>query len=86
MKTTIGKVLNGGANAIVIHKGVVRTGHCDHGTDVGLIVLLSASVSLSLDPNPKVLVCTVEEAIKLGANDENEMLKDFGEISEHCPA
>lgn len=97
MKTAIGKVVDGGANAIVIHKGVVRTGHRGQGNDVGLIVHLSASTSLSPDPNSKVLVCSVEEAIKLGADgvsihvnigadDEKEMLKDFGEISKHCQA
>ena len=95
MKTAIGKVVDGGANAIVIHKGVVRTGHRGRSTDVGLIVHLSASTSLSPDPNSKVLVCTVEEAIKLGADgvsihvnigadDEKEMLKDFGEVSKQC--
>ncbi|MEQ8213567.1 MAG: 2-amino-3,7-dideoxy-D-threo-hept-6-ulosonate synthase [Smithellaceae bacterium] len=95
MKMAIGKVVDGGANAIVIHKGVVRTGHRGRGTDVGLIVHLSASTSLSPDPNSKVLVCTVEEAIKLGADgvsihvnigadDEKEMLKDFGEVSKQC--
>ncbi len=95
MKTAIGKVVDGGANAIVIHKGVVRIGHRGHGNDVGLIVHLSASTALSPDPNSKVLICTVEEAIKLGADgvsihvnigadDEKEMLKDFGEISKQC--
>jgi predicted phospho-2-dehydro-3-deoxyheptonate aldolase len=97
LKDTIGKIVNGGANAIVIHKGVVRTGHRGHGHDVGLIVHLSASTALSPDPNSKVLVCTVEEAIKLGADgvsihvnigaeDEKEMLRDFGEVSKHCQA
>ncbi len=97
MKTSIGKVVDGGANAIVIHKGIVRLGHRGQGKDVGLIVHLSASTSLSPDPNSKVLVCTVEEAIKLGADgvsihvnigadDEKDMLKDFGEVSKHCQA
>jgi predicted phospho-2-dehydro-3-deoxyheptonate aldolase len=97
MKDTIGNVVDGGANAIVIHKGIVRAGHRGRGHDVGLIVHLSASTSLSPDPNSKVLVCTVEEAIKLGADgvsihvnigadDEKEMLKDFGEISKQCQA
>lgn len=97
MKDAIGKIVGGGANAIVIHKGVVRMGHRGHGHDVGLIVHLSASTSLSPDPNSKVLVCTVEEAIKLGADgvsihvnigaeDEKEMLKDFGDISKQCQA
>ncbi len=95
MKNAIGRVVDGGANAIVIHKGVVRSGHRGQGNDVGLLVHLSASTSLSPDPNSKVLVCTVEEAIKLGADgvsihinigadDEKEMLRDFGEISKQC--
>jgi predicted phospho-2-dehydro-3-deoxyheptonate aldolase len=97
MKTSIGKVVDGGANAIVMHKGIVRLGHRGQGKDVGLIVHLSASTSLSPDPNSKVLVCTVEEAIKLGADgvsihvnigadDEKDMLKDFGEVSKQCQA
>jgi predicted phospho-2-dehydro-3-deoxyheptonate aldolase len=95
MKTTIAKIVEGGANSIVIHKGIVRTGHRGQGRDVGLIFHLSASTSLSPDPNSKVLVCTVEEALKLGADgvsihvnigaeDEKEMLRDFGEISKKC--
>jgi predicted phospho-2-dehydro-3-deoxyheptonate aldolase len=97
MKSAIGKIVDGGANAIVIHKGVVRTGHRGYGNDVGLIVHLSASTALSPDPNSKVLVCTVEEAIKLGADgvsihvnigaeDEKEMLRDFGKVSKQCQA
>ena len=97
MKSAIGKIVDGGANAIVIHKGVVRMGHRGRGKDVGLIIHLSASTSLSPDPNSKVLVCTVEEAIKLGADgvsihvnigadDEKEMLKDFGDVSKQCLA
>ena len=97
IKDAISKIVNGGANAIVIHKGVVRQGHRGHGHDVGLIVHLSASTALSPDPNSKVLVCSVEEAIKLGADgvsihvnigaeDEKEMLRDFGEVSKQCQA
>ncbi len=66
MKTTVNSVAMGGANAIVIHKGLVTTGHRRRGRDVGLIVHLSASTSLSPFPNAKTLVCTVEEAIKAG--------------------
>ena len=92
MKKTVAEVSDGGANAIVIHKGLVESGHRKRGRDVGLIIHLSASTSLSPDPNTKVLVCTVEEALRLGADavsihvnigadDENEMLKDFGRVS-----
>ena len=92
MKTTVNSVAMGGANAIVIHKGLVTSGHRRRGRDVGLIVHLSASTSLSPFPNAKTLVCTVEEAIKLGADavsihlnigdgTEREMLADFGQVA-----
>ncbi len=95
MKKTIDNVVNGGANAIVLHKGLVRGGHRGRGKDVGLIIHLSGSTSLAPDPNLKVLVCTVEEAIQLGADavsihvnlgaeDESEMLRDLGLISREC--
>ncbi|MCD5401255.1 2-amino-3,7-dideoxy-D-threo-hept-6-ulosonate synthase [candidate division NPL-UPA2 bacterium] len=95
MKTTIDKVVNGGANAIILHKGLVRAGHRGGGKDVGLIVHLSGSTSLSPDPNAKVPVCTVEEAIKLGADavsihvnlgaeTDSFMLQHLGETAEIC--
>lgn len=95
MRTTISNVVAGGANAILMHKGIVRAGHRGTGKDVGLIIHLSAGTSLGPDPNAKELVCTVEEAIKLGADavsvhinlgadTEKEMLMQLGHISERC--
>jgi predicted phospho-2-dehydro-3-deoxyheptonate aldolase len=95
MRDTVTKVVNGGANAILMHKGMVQAGHRGGGRDIGLIVHLSAGTALSPDPNAKVLVCTVEEAIKLGADavsihvnvgapTDADMLRDFGEVSESC--
>jgi predicted phospho-2-dehydro-3-deoxyheptonate aldolase len=95
MRSTISKVVNGGANAILMHKGIVRAGHRGAGKDVGLIIHLSAGTSISPDPNAKELVCTVEEAIKLGADavsvhinlgaeTDKEMLGQLGFISERC--
>jgi len=92
MKTAIHNVAEGGANAIVEHKGLVGEGHRKHGRDIGLIIHLSGSTSLSPYPNAKTLVCSVEEAIKLGADavsihvnlgdsNEKEMLNDFGKVS-----
>jgi class I fructose-bisphosphate aldolase len=92
MKDAIQNVAEGGANAIVEHKGLVGEGHRGEGKDIGLIIHLSASTSLSPYPNVKTLVCTVEEAIKLGADavsihvnlgngQEKEMLRDFGRVS-----
>ena len=95
MKTTVGMVVAGGANAILMHKGMVRAGHRGKGRDVGLIIHLSAGTSISPDPNAKELVCTVEEAIKLGADavsvhinlgapTDKEMLGQLGWVSEQC--
>ena len=95
MRETVAKVVNGGANAILMHKGMVQAGHRGGGRDVGLVVHLSAGTSLSPDPNAKVPVCTVEEAIKLGADavsihvnvgaeTDADMLRDFGDVSQSC--
>jgi predicted phospho-2-dehydro-3-deoxyheptonate aldolase len=95
MKATIDKVSQGGASAVVMHKGVVPYGHRSFGRDIGLIVHMSASTSLSPDPNSKVVVTTVQEALKMGADafsmhinigasTEPYMLRDFGEIAREC--
>ncbi len=92
LKDAIGRVVDGGANAVVEHKGMVGEGHRGSGRDVGLIIHLSASTSLSTRPNAKTLVCTVKEAVQLGADavsihvnlgngQEKEMLHDFGCVS-----
>jgi predicted phospho-2-dehydro-3-deoxyheptonate aldolase len=88
-------IASGGADAAIVHKGAAIFGHRGYGRDLGLIIHLSASTSLGPDPNNKVLVTTVEEAIKLGADgvsvhvnigadDEGSMLSTFGEISRKC--
>jgi predicted phospho-2-dehydro-3-deoxyheptonate aldolase len=95
MRTTVSKVVAGGANAILMHKGMVRAGHRGAGKDVGLIIHLSGGTSISPDPNAKELVCSVEEAIKLGADavsihinlgaeTDKEMLAQMGFVSEQC--
>ena len=95
MRTAVSNVVSGGANAILMHKGIVRAGHRGTGGDVGLIIHLSGGTSISPDPNAKELVCTVEEALKLGADavsihinlgagTDKEMLGQLGHISERC--
>ena len=95
MPGTIDRIVNGGANAIVLHKGIVEAGHRQGGKDIGLIIHLSASTSLSPDPNAKVLVCTVEEAVRLGADavsiqinlgaeTDTEMLAAMGRVEKSC--
>lgn len=96
----VNRVADGGANAVLLQKGMVRPGvegggWRGYGKDIGLIIHLSASTILGPDPNDKVIVCTVEEAIKLGADavsihvnigsaTEASQLKAFGEISALC--
>ena len=95
MPKIISAVAEGGANAIVLHKGMVKAGHRKYGKDIGLIVHLSASTSMNPDPNDKVMVCTVEEAIALGADavsihinlgapNESKMIEDAGRVSKEC--
>jgi len=95
MTKTISDVSDGGANAIVLHKGMVKRGHRRKGRDIGLIVHLSGSTSLNPDPNDKVLVCTVEEAIALGADavsihinlgapNESKMLESGAKVVRDC--
>jgi fructose-bisphosphate aldolase/2-amino-3,7-dideoxy-D-threo-hept-6-ulosonate synthase len=95
MPEIISQVSEGGANAIVLHKGMVKAGHRRRGRDIGLIVHLSASTSLNPDPNDKVMVCTVEEAvalgadavsihINLGATQESRMIEEAGVVTKEC--
>lgn len=95
MKRTVDSVVMGGATAVLMQKGLVPQGHRTSGSDVGLILHLSASTDIGSTSNKKVLVATVEEAIKLGADavslhinlgadSEPEMLSDLGKISREC--
>ena len=92
---TVESISQGGADAILMHKGIVEQGHRGYVKDIGLIVHLSASTSLAPNPNNKVIVTSVEKAIQLGADavsvhvnlgseTESEMLQELGEISETC--
>ncbi|MDM7934084.1 MAG: 2-amino-3,7-dideoxy-D-threo-hept-6-ulosonate synthase [Methanothrix sp.] len=95
MAATVDMVAEGGANAVLGHMGLPLHGHRGYGRDVGLIVHLSASSSLGPDPNHKVLVTSVEDAIRVGADgvsihvnvgaeDEAEMLRDLGRTARTC--
>lgn len=95
LRAAVEKVAEGGANAVLGHMGLPLYGHRGYGRDVGLIIHLSASTSLGPDPNHKVLVTTVEDAIKIGADavsihinvgadDEADMLTDLGWVARTC--
>lgn len=95
IRSTVEKLAEGGASAIVIHKGLVPFAGPAVGNKLGLIVHISASTSLSPDPNCKVLVATADEAAMLGADAvsihcniggeaEDRMIADFGRVSTRC--
>jgi fructose-bisphosphate aldolase / 2-amino-3,7-dideoxy-D-threo-hept-6-ulosonate synthase len=92
MQTITDQLVKGGVDAILIHKGIakrVNTGNA------GLIVMLSGMTNLSPNVNAKVQVCSVQEAIRVGADavsvhvnvgaqDEDKMLQNLGKVAEEC--
>lgn len=95
MRRTVDDVSNGGATAVLMHKGLIRYSYRQSGKDVGLIMHLSASTDLGPNRNSKVQITSIEEAIKYGADavsihinfgseDEPSMLETAGMISEQC--
>jgi fructose-bisphosphate aldolase / 2-amino-3,7-dideoxy-D-threo-hept-6-ulosonate synthase len=88
-------VAEGGANAVLGHIGLPIYGHRGYGKDIGLLLHINASTALSTHNNNKVLVNTVQEAIKIGADavsihiniggsDDALMLELLGTISREC--
>ncbi|TFF93250.1 MAG: fructose-bisphosphate aldolase, partial [Promethearchaeota archaeon] len=91
----VNKIALGGANAVLGHIGIPLYAHRGYGPDIGLILHLSGSTSLSPESNYKVLVNTVLEAVKLGADgvslhinigtkSDPEMLEALGSVSREC--
>ena len=82
-----------GLTCVLVNKGIIKT--LPRAIDIGLIVHLSGSTSIGPAPNRKVLMGTVEEALRLGADavsvhinigakEEPEMLYNLGMISDKC--
>jgi fructose-bisphosphate aldolase/2-amino-3,7-dideoxy-D-threo-hept-6-ulosonate synthase len=91
----VDRVAEGGANAVLGHVGLALHGHRKSGRDVGLILHLSASTAIGPDPNEKVLVNSVTNALKMGADavsvhinigadSEARMLTDLGKVAIDC--
>lgn len=91
----VNEVAAGGATAVLMHKGMVERGHRGSGHDIGLIINLTASTCHGPRPRLKGAVCTVDEAVRLGADavfvrilvgteDEMEFFSDLGAISSEC--
>jgi len=92
MQQIISQLLKGGVDAILIHKGIAK--RVDVGK-AGLIVMLSGMSNLSPNINGKVQVCSVREAVRLGADavavhvnvgsqDEDKMLSNLGKVADEC--
>jgi fructose-bisphosphate aldolase/2-amino-3,7-dideoxy-D-threo-hept-6-ulosonate synthase len=84
-------------DAVVVHQGMVERllPLFESAHRPGLIVHLSGATRLSPEANEKRLVCTVEHALKLGADGvsihinlgaktENQMLADLALVSQAC--
>ncbi len=82
-------------DAVILHKGVVKHSRYIPNSELALIVHLSASTSLSDDPNDKRIITSVEKAISLGADavsvhinigskTESRQIEEVGKISEIC--
>lgn len=95
MHATMNDMIAGGADALVLHKGLIRRCRFADGKRTALIMHLSASTSLSPHTNSKTLVGSVEEALRLGVDAvsvhinlgdsrEHEMLTDMGRVAGQC--
>jgi class I fructose-bisphosphate aldolase len=95
IEDAVGKGIRGGADALVLHKGMLRCLESAERPLPGLIMHLSASTDMGPSPHRKVLTGSVEEALRRGADAvsvhvnfgeafESEMLKDLGAIGRSC--
>jgi fructose-bisphosphate aldolase / 2-amino-3,7-dideoxy-D-threo-hept-6-ulosonate synthase len=92
MQTTVKSLLMGNVDAILVHKGIAK--RIDAGK-AGLIIMLSGASNLTPNQNNKVQVCSVQEAVRLGADavsvhvnvgaqDEDKMLITLGRVADEC--
>ncbi|MGW0172652.1 2-amino-3,7-dideoxy-D-threo-hept-6-ulosonate synthase [Rhodococcus sp. NPDC003322] len=93
--TTVRTLAEAGANAVVLHRGRAKLVDPSCFARMGLIVHLSAGTTRSMDLHAKVLVSSVEDALRVGADavsvhvnigspTEREQLADFGAVSREC--
>jgi fructose-bisphosphate aldolase / 2-amino-3,7-dideoxy-D-threo-hept-6-ulosonate synthase len=84
---------NAGLTCVLVNKGVIKT--MPRPLKIGLIVHFSGSTSIGPAPNRKILMGSLEEALRLGADavsihinigskEEPEMLQKLGTISDKC--
>ncbi len=87
-------VRQGGAESVVLHKGLVRD-VASHLGGMGVWLHVSASTALNPDGNDKRIVATVDEAVRHGADGvsihvnvgavtESRMVEDMGRVADAC--
>ena len=92
---TIWKVARGGATSFLVQKGIIKS--LSKPVPIGMIIQLSASTTLGMAPNRKVLIGSVLESIRLGVDaisihvniggkEEPEMLQQLGMVADECDA
>jgi len=90
---TIYNCENSGLTSVIINKGIIKS--FPRPPSIGVICHLSGSTSLGMAPNKKVLMGSVEEALRLGADavsvhinvggkEEPEMLQQLGIMADSC--
>jgi 2-amino-4,5-dihydroxy-6-oxo-7-(phosphonooxy)heptanoate synthase len=90
-------LVDGGADAVVVHKGRAKALNPALLRQCAVIVHLSAGTSLAADADAKVLVGAVEDAVRLGADavsvhvnigslTEPRQLSDLGVVASSCEA
>ena len=84
---------NAGLTCVLVNKGIIKS--MPRPPNIGLIAHFSGSTSIGLSPDRKILMGSVEEALRLGADavsvhvniggkEESEMLQNLGMISDKC--
>jgi predicted phospho-2-dehydro-3-deoxyheptonate aldolase len=92
MQKIVNKLLLGEVDAILLNRGTAKSVDT---RNAGLIVHLCGSTKYCPDPNSKVLICSVEDAVRLGADgisvhinigakQEDRMLSTLGNVACKC--
>jgi len=92
MQSIVDKLLLGGVDAVVVNRGIAKS--VDTG-NAGLIVHLSGITVHCPDPNNKVQICSVDDAVRLGADavsvhinvgakQEAQMISMLGKVACEC--
>jgi len=92
MQEIVNKLLLGGADAVLLNRGIAKN---IDTRNAGLIVHLCGSTKHCPDPHSKIQLCSVEDAVRLGADavsvhvnigakQEDRMLATLGKVACKC--